>query len=76
MISIPVSEILTVGLIGLLAAVFAFWIVRRTRRKKNLYGSSPVEQLRFIFNYLQNRCHRLDPLMYETRRFPAYCMHL
>jgi Co/Zn/Cd efflux system component len=34
-VSIPVSEILVVGLLGLLAAVVAFWIFRRVRQKKN-----------------------------------------
>jgi hypothetical protein len=34
-ISIPVSEILVVGFIGLLAAALVFWIVRRVRQKKS-----------------------------------------
>ena len=34
-VSIPVSEILAVGFIVLLAAILVYWIVRRTRQKKN-----------------------------------------
>jgi len=34
-VSIPVSEILAVGCIGLVAVILVYWIVRRTRQKKN-----------------------------------------
>ena len=34
-VSIPVSEILAVGFIGLLAALLVYWIIRRSRQKKN-----------------------------------------
>jgi Co/Zn/Cd efflux system component len=34
-VSIPVSEILAVGFIGLIAAILVFWIVRRIRQKRN-----------------------------------------
>ena len=33
-VAFPISEILTVGLIVLIAAVLGYWMVRRAREKK------------------------------------------